>query len=444
MAKYLIRFDDINERMDWKKFLVIKKHLEKYNIKSILGVVPNCKDESLMISKKKRNYFEYLRGCKNYGDSIAQHGFVHKYDSISRGIYGNSKISEFAGHPYKKQLNKLQKGKTILENESIWEPIFMAPAHTFDRNTIRALKKLNFSKILDGFSLYPYRSFNLIFIPQISSKPLPRFIPCISQLCIHINTISNKELNNLMNFIEKNHTKFIKLEQLKITNEATNILERLIVTLIIKSFRFTKKILNCSINYYFKFLCIFQRLYYRFRLNGLNIDKWHLKGTFFCRKYKILALNLINELNPKLYIDIGCGLGELLSRVKLNVHYKLGYDKEKILREANLILQKNKFEYFSSEKKLIKYANELNIKNDELIVISMLNFVHDLNLKELKHIINKYQQQLGSYILLIDNIFQKEKVYKNNHHQFLFNHDGLIKYLYKVDNLRSLYCIKIG
>ena len=445
MKKYLIRFDDVNERMDWDKFLVLKKHLEKFNIKSILGVVPNCKDEFLMISQKKKNYYEYLRKCKKYGDSIAQHGFEHKYDSISRGIYGNSKNSEFAGHTYDKQLKKLQEGKTILMRESIWEPIFMAPAHTFDKNTLKALNKLNFSKVLDGFSLFPFKLYNLIFIPQIYSKPLPEFIPGISQLCIHINTISNKELNYLKNFIEENHAKFIELNQLEVKNNIniSKIIEIAVLTSIVKTVRFIKKNLSNLINYKLKFLCLTQRIYYKLRLHKLNIDKWHLKGTFFCRKYKNVCLKLITEQNPQLYIDIGCGLGEILCKVKLNKNYKLGYDKDKVLNKANLILHANKFNFFSSEKKLIKHANKLKIKNNGLIIISMLNFVHNLSPRELKELIKKYLKNIGPYTLLIDNIFKKEKVYKYNHHRYLFNHDGLIKYLYKVDNLRSLYCIKI-
>ena len=71
-----------------------------------MGVVPDCKDKNLMISRKRKDYYEYLRKCRTYGDSIAQHGYEHKYDSISRGIYGNTKNSEFAGHVYKKQLEK--------------------------------------------------------------------------------------------------------------------------------------------------------------------------------------------------------------------------------------------------------------------------------------------------------------------------------------------------
>ena len=41
--------------------------------------------------------------------------------------------------------------------------------------------------------------------------------------------------------------------------------------------------------------------------------------------------------------------GRLLS--KLNKNYKLGYDKDKVLNKANLILHANKFNFFSSEKK---------------------------------------------------------------------------------------------
>ena len=40
----------------------------------------------------------------------------------------------------------------------------------------------------------------------------------------------------------------------------------------------------------------------------------------------MLSLEIINNLKPKLYIDIGCGLGEILTKVNINPNYKLGYD----------------------------------------------------------------------------------------------------------------------
>ena len=125
MAKYLMRFDDINSKMDWDKFCKIKIILEKYNIKSILGVIPICRDQNLLISKEYKDYYNYLRRCKSYGDNIAQHGFEHVYDSSRKGIYGSSKNSEFAGHSLKKQIEKLNKDKLILQknqygNQYLW------------------------------------------------------------------------------------------------------------------------------------------------------------------------------------------------------------------------------------------------------------------------------------------------------------------------------------
>ena len=64
------------------------------------------------------------------------------------------------------------------------------------------------------------------FIPQIVSKPLPAFLPGISQLCIHINTISDKELNLLIDFVEKNNKKFICLDEISSNDNLLNIFDR--------------------------------------------------------------------------------------------------------------------------------------------------------------------------------------------------------------------------
>ena len=443
MAKYLIRFDDINPRMDWEKFFLIKECLEKNNIKSILGVVPNCEDENLFISKPKKDYYEYLRSCKSYGDSIAQHGYKHKYDSIEKGHFGNSPNSEFAGHNFMKQLIRISKGKKILEKESIWDPIFMAPSHSFDNSKLKALRKLEFIEVLDGFSLFPYRHKDLNFIPQISSKPLPIFLPCISQLCIHINTIKKKDLIRLIKFVKKNHKDFICLKEINPIKNNFQIIDRFMINLFIRIFRAIKKVLNQRSILKLKLLCIFQRIYYRLKLKNIDINPWHLNGTFYCRKYKILALEIINNLDPQIYIDIGCGLGELLSKIKLNKNYKIGFDSDPQIEKANFILNKNKFKYFSIEKNLLDYIKDINISKKKVKVVSMLNFLHNINLKEFKDMITKYKKELSSFILLVDNIYEKGNEYEYNHHEYFINHKGLIKYFHKVDKLRSLYCIRI-
>ena len=444
MAKYLMRFDDINSRIDWIRFFKIKKKLEKFQIKSILGVVPNCLDENLFASKPLDKYYDYLRECKSYGDKIAQHGFTHIYDSKKRGFFGRSKCSEFAGHKIQEQIRRLKKGKLILQDEKLWEPIFMAPSHSFDMNTLLALKKVGFETVLDGISLRSYRKYNLNFVPQIVSKPLPSFFPGLSQLCIHINTISDKELDILIDFIEKNNNKFITIDEINTNDNLFNTLDRGFIFILFKIYRVIFKFKTFCQSFFFKLRCLMQRIYYRFKFWNYDIYKWHLNGTFFCRRYKIKTVEIINFINPKIYIDIGCGLGEVLSRVKIESSRKIGYDLDLRLKNLIPIIYKNNFQFFSSENRLYKYVKNLSYSKDDVIVISMLNFIHTISEENLIKLIENYHYKIGNYILIIDNIFVKSEDYRFNHHSFLINQNGLIKYWPKFDNLRSLYCIQIG
>tara|TARA_Y100000589_G_scaffold90353_1_gene84954 strand:+ start:3384 stop:4718 length:1335 start_codon:yes stop_codon:yes gene_type:complete len=444
MAKYLMRFDDINSRMNWRKFFTIKKVLEKYDIKSILGVIPKCEDKFLEVEKVYPEYYESLRRFYKYGDTIAQHGYEHLYNSKSPGFYGNSSNSEFAGNIYKNQLTKLSKGKEILKKESLWNPVFMAPNHSFDHITIKALKKLNFKIILDGFSISPFSKYNLDFIPQISSRPLPSFLPILSQLCVHINTIPEKELNQLILFIEKNHNHFIKLEDLKIKNNIFTYFDRKFISFFIRIFRLLKKFISFHSIIFFKSLCLYQRFIYYVRLRNIDIYKWHLSGTFYCRIYKMQSLEIINSLKPDLYIDIGCGLGEILSKVELPSDFKFGYDLDSRLVNAINILHKKDFMFFTNEDELFFKAKKLIFNKDQNVVLSMLGFSQDLTNESLVKKINRYFNIIGKFTLLIDNIYINSKEYRYDHHDYLYNHKGLIKYFHKVDQLRSLYCISIN
>ena len=47
MTYYIIRFDDINPKMNWARFNKLKSIINRHKIKSILGVIPNCKDNAI-------------------------------------------------------------------------------------------------------------------------------------------------------------------------------------------------------------------------------------------------------------------------------------------------------------------------------------------------------------------------------------------------------------
>lgn len=244
MTYYLLRFDDINPKMNWKKFNKLKLIINKYKIKSILGVIPKCKDKSISNFPEYKNYLTELQKMKSEGDYIAQHGFTHITDSKERGLYGNQKKSEFAGLDYQTQYKRILKGKKLLIKNKLWQPIFMAPYHSFDKTTLKVLQKLDFKVITDGFSRYPYNLNGMKLIPQISAMPLPTNLPLISQLCIHVNTLNDAKLKYLIGFIEKNNHLFISpMDTLKF--EKNNLylkFENQIIEILIKTVRNLKKV----------------------------------------------------------------------------------------------------------------------------------------------------------------------------------------------------------
>ena len=49
MSKYIIRLDDAADRMDCQKWSQMERLLDKYDIKPLVGVIPNCKDKMMDI-----------------------------------------------------------------------------------------------------------------------------------------------------------------------------------------------------------------------------------------------------------------------------------------------------------------------------------------------------------------------------------------------------------
>lgn len=219
-AKYLLRFDDITPGMNWDNYFQIKNVAENLGIKSILGVVPNNKDPKLNILKERSDFFDQVRQWKEEGDAIVQHGYEHIYHTSSSGLLKINNRSEFSGLSYTEQYEKLKAGKDILVKEGVWQPYFMAPAHSFDKNTLHALYDLDFVAITDGYGFYPYTIDGIICVPQLVSKPIS-FIPFgVQTICLHTNTMNPKSIDDFSKFLQEASDNFIDFESvLSIANK---------------------------------------------------------------------------------------------------------------------------------------------------------------------------------------------------------------------------------
>jgi len=132
-----------------------------------MAVIPDNRDVSLHKGSADGKFWNRVRKWEAMGWAIALHGYQHLYVSKSSGIVGLNRYSEFAGLSFEEQYEKLRAGLEIFAREGVQPACWVAPAHTFDENTLRALKILGLCTISDGFQLWPHTdSSGLFWIPQ--------------------------------------------------------------------------------------------------------------------------------------------------------------------------------------------------------------------------------------------------------------------------------------
>lgn len=209
MSKYIMRLDDACEKRNIKYWDRIEKILDNYGIKPLVGIIPHCEDP--MMDKYPTDDGFKMR-VKNWMDKnwvIALHGYNHVYSSNCGGINPVNCRSEFAGESLERQKEKIKKGVSILNDMGIKPQVFFAPSHTFDKNTITALKEESDIRIIsDTIANDSYEKYGMTFVPQQSGRV--RALPFkIVTFCYHPNTMNENDFSELENFLKKYQRKFI-------------------------------------------------------------------------------------------------------------------------------------------------------------------------------------------------------------------------------------------
>lgn len=164
--KIAIRLDDVTPDMDWARFERFCGMMDARGIRPLLGIVPDHHDPKLRIDPPREDFWDYVKALRDEkGYTLCMHGCHHVYTTDKGGLLPLNRQSEFAGVPYEEQRDLLQKGKRILASHGIETDLFMAPAHTYDLNTLRALKSCGFAGLTDGFGSRPYVYEDLLFYP---------------------------------------------------------------------------------------------------------------------------------------------------------------------------------------------------------------------------------------------------------------------------------------
>ncbi len=205
MSRYFFRLDDIAPNMNWDNFNRLILIFNKYNVKPLLAVIPDNQDTELLKRPLNRDFLVIMGDLKRNGWIIAQHGYRHVYGNQNGGILNINSKSEFAGLDFETQRQMAENGKKILEEKFGDINTFIAPAHSFDKNTAIALSANDFKYISDGIALYPFKKWGLVWLPQIFWR-LRKFPVGLITFALHPNTVNLREIDVLEKFIHENRS----------------------------------------------------------------------------------------------------------------------------------------------------------------------------------------------------------------------------------------------
>ena len=226
--KIAVRLDDITPDMDWEKFRRLEKMLDENRIAPLLGIVPDNQDENLKRNPAMPDFDMQMKTWEAKDWVLAMHGWKHIYTTGKGGLFPLNNFSEFAGVAKEKQREMIQDGKSKLQKMGIETDIFMAPAHSFDKNTLTLLKEAGFRYITDGFGSSPYEWKGLTFLPIAfqKSKDIEKS-EGYTTLVFHTNTMNEQDFVNFEKTLQKHKQDFISYkEYLKVPAKKQNFVGR--------------------------------------------------------------------------------------------------------------------------------------------------------------------------------------------------------------------------
>lgn len=217
--RYLIRLDDACPTMDKLKWGRVEKILDDYRVKPMVGIIPANADQKQIIHEPDPKFWRKVKKWESKGWAIALHGYDHCYISNKGGLNPIWARSEFAGVPLDVQKEKIRNGITILKAHGITPKYFFAQSHTYDENTLIALREESEIRVIsDTIATKPYKKFDFIFIPQVVGSCRKMIIPGVWTFCLHPSVMTEEGFENLEEFIKNNSKSFVSFDSLPLDN----------------------------------------------------------------------------------------------------------------------------------------------------------------------------------------------------------------------------------
>ncbi len=115
------------------------------------------------------------------------------------------------------QRQKIGDGFKILIEHGLKPGFFFAPSHTYDENTLVALKERTDIRIIsDTIATRPYRKGDFVFLPQMGGHCREMRLSGIWTFCLHPSTMTEDDFTNTEIFLRKHRSDFIGFDELEL------------------------------------------------------------------------------------------------------------------------------------------------------------------------------------------------------------------------------------
>jgi predicted deacetylase len=212
-ARYLLRLDDLCPTVHRERWQSFRELISEFHLRPILAVVPVNRDPALELSPPDPDFWNQLRALESAGAVIGLHGYRHICASAGKSLVGLHRLSEFASVDAKLQRAWIAAGLSILRSHGLNPTVFVAPRHGFDANTLSSLRTEGITVLSDGFARVPFLRNGIAWIPQQLWAPAVK-TSGLWTICIHPNTISDAELEQLRAFLRAHSAQFSSIGQL--------------------------------------------------------------------------------------------------------------------------------------------------------------------------------------------------------------------------------------
>lgn len=219
--KYLIRLDDACPTMDRAKWGRIEEILDCYGIKPMVGVIPHNEDPKQQINPVDNDFWNKVHQWENKGWAIALHGYNHCYSSDGglKGLNPMWRRSEFAGLPLDEQRQKIRNGVAIMREHGINPKYFFAPSHTFDENTLNAIRVESDIRIIsDTIATKPYKYEGFTILPQLGGHCTEIKISGVWTFCLHPSAMEDKDFEAVESFLANHKSEFVGFYDLEFSD----------------------------------------------------------------------------------------------------------------------------------------------------------------------------------------------------------------------------------